>query len=73
MDAFLPRGQILPFDENGAPLISQKEWHGECRIRRLDGSSRIAEFIFLANYVPFLHLCMFRSDRKWQPEKRIAA
>jgi PAS domain-containing protein len=73
MDAFLPRGQILCFDENGAPLIRQKEWHGECKIRRLDGSLRVAEFIFVANYVPFLHLCMFRNDRKWQREKQFAA
>lgn len=73
MDAFLPRGQILCFDKNGEPFISRKEWHGECQIRRLDGSLRVAEFIFVANYVPFRHLCMFRNDRKWQHAKRLVA
>jgi PAS domain-containing protein len=72
MDAFL-RGQILPFDENGTLFTSQKEWHGECRIQRLDGSVRVAEFIFVANYVPLLHVCTFRNYRKWQREKRFAA
>jgi PAS domain S-box-containing protein len=73
MDAFLPRRQILCFDEDGAPLISRKEWHGECRIRRLDGSLRIAEYIFVANYLPFRHLCMFRNDRKWARAKGLVA
>jgi len=74
MDAFLPRGQILPaWGKKGAPFITRKEWHGECQIRRLDGSERVAEFIFFANYVPFLHLCMFRNDRKRQRAKRLAA
>ena len=74
MDAFLPRRQILPArDDKNAPFITRKEWHGECQIRRLDGSSRVAEFIFFANYVPFLHVCMFRNDRKWQRAKKIAA
>jgi PAS domain-containing protein len=74
MDAFLPRGQIVPgFDDKSAPLITRKEWHGECQIRRLDGSLRVAEFIFVANYLPFLHLCMFRNDRKWQRATQLAA
>jgi PAS domain S-box-containing protein len=74
MDAFLPRGQIFPArDEKTAPFITRKQWHGECQIRRLDGSLRVAEFIFLANYLPFLHLCMFRNDRKWQRPKSLAA
>jgi PAS domain S-box-containing protein len=74
MDPFLPRRQILPArDDRSAPFITRKEWHGECRIRRLDGSLRIAEFIFFANYVPFLHVCMFRNDRKWQRVKKFAA
>jgi PAS domain-containing protein len=72
MDAFL-RGQILPYDENGSPFTSHKEWHGECKIQRLDGSLRVAEFIFVANYVPLFHVCMFRNYRKWQRGKRFAA
>jgi PAS domain-containing protein len=74
MDAFLPRGQIVPgFDDKSALFITRKEWHGECQIRRLDGSLRVAEFIFVANYLPFLHLCMFRNERKWQRPTQFAA
>jgi PAS domain-containing protein len=72
MDAFL-RSQILPYDENCGPSTSQKEWHGECKIQRLDGSLRVVDFIFVPNYVPLLHVCVFRNDRKWQSEKRFAA
>ena len=72
MEAFL-RSQILPNDDSGAPLTSHKEWHGECKIQRLDGSLRVVDFIFVANYFPLLHVCMFRNDRKWQREKRFAA
>jgi len=36
------------------PFISQKETQGECKIRRLTGSLRIAEYIFgFANFCPF--------------------
>jgi len=73
MEAFLPRGQILCVDENRTPLISRKEWNDQCTVRRLDGSLRVAEFISLTNYVPFRHLSMFRSDRKWERAKRFAA
>jgi PAS domain-containing protein len=74
MDAFLSRGQIFDARNEGSrSFISPKEWHGECQIRRLDGSLRGAGFIFVANYLPFLHLCMFRNDRKWQSSERFAA
>jgi PAS domain-containing protein len=74
MDAFLSRAQIFAArDEGSRTFISRREWHGECRIRRLDGSLRVAGFIFVANYLPFLHLCMFRNDRKWQSRERFAA
>jgi PAS domain-containing protein len=72
MEAFL-RSQILPNEDTDAPLTSHKEWHGECKIQRLDGSLRVVDFIFVANYFPLLHVCMFRNDRKWQREKRFAA
>ena len=72
MDAFL-RGRILPYDENGAPFTSQRECHGNCKIQRLDGTLRVVEFIFVANYIPLLHVCRFRNDRKWQSEKRFPA
>ena len=58
IDAFVPCGQILDFDA-GPPFIGQEERSGNCRIRRLDGSLRVAEYIFVANFVPLRHLCRF--------------
>jgi PAS domain S-box-containing protein len=59
MDAFLPHEQILDFDGNGPPFIKRKERHGKCSIRRLDGSLRIAEYTFVANFVGRRHLSSF--------------
>jgi PAS domain S-box-containing protein len=60
IDAFLSNGQILDFDGNGPPFIRRVERHGKCKIRRLDGSLRVAEYIFVANFVPLRHLSRFR-------------
>lgn len=60
MDAFLPDSQILHFDANGPPFLKRDEGHGKCTIRRLDGSVRFAEYIFVANFVPLRHLSRFR-------------
>ena len=73
IDAFLSRRQIPLFDEIGASFTSGKERCGECEIRRLDGSSGVAEYIFVANYVPFLHVCRFHNYRKWTLRRRFAA
>jgi PAS domain-containing protein len=72
IDAFLSRGQIPLFDEIGASFTSGKERCGECVIRRLDGSSGVAEYSFVANYVPFLHVCRFHNYRKWTLRRRLA-
>jgi len=72
IDAFLSRGRIPFFDENGAPFISRKEKHGQCKIR-LDGSARVAKCLFVAKYLPLQHLCKFRNDRKRALRKRLAA
>jgi PAS domain S-box-containing protein len=66
IDAFLPDGQILDFDANGPPFIRREERHGKCKIRRLDGSLRVAEYVFVANFVPLRHLSRFRDAT---PEK----
>ncbi len=58
-DAFIPIGQMANFDGSGAPFIGRTERHGQCDIKRLDGSLRVAEYIFVANFVPHLHLCRF--------------
>jgi len=60
IDAFLPDGQILGFDADGPPFMRRGERHGKCKIRRLDGSVRVAEYVFVANFVPFRHLSRFR-------------
>jgi PAS domain S-box-containing protein len=59
VDAFLPHEQILDFDGNGSPFMKRKESHGKCRIRRLDGSSRIAEYTFVTNFAGRRHLSRF--------------
>jgi PAS domain S-box-containing protein len=59
IDAFVPCGQFLNFDGTGSPFIRQEERSGNCRITRLDGSLRVAEYIFVANFVPRRHLCRF--------------
>jgi PAS domain-containing protein len=61
IDAFLSRGQTLGLFEtnSGSPFLGRREGHGKCRIRRLDGGLRIVECVWVANYVPFLHLCKF--------------
>jgi PAS domain S-box-containing protein len=60
VDAFLPHKQILDFDGNGLPFIKREERHGKCRIRRLDGSSRIAEYTCVTNFSGRRHLSTFR-------------
>jgi PAS domain S-box-containing protein len=66
IDAFLPLGQILYFDGNGSPFIGREERHGECKIRRMDGSLRAAEYSFVANFVPRQHLCRFHNVKATQ-------
>jgi len=73
VDAFLLEGQLVYFDANGLPFISREGKHGECQIRRLDGRLRLAEYIFVANFVPFRHLFIFRNDRECARIKRAAA
>jgi hypothetical protein len=51
--------QILEFDGNGPPFMKRRERRGKCRIRRLDGSSRIVEYTLTINYTPHRHLSRF--------------
>jgi PAS domain S-box-containing protein len=60
IDAFLPDSQVLQFDASGSPFLKREERHGKCRISRLDGSLRVAEYIFVANCAPLRHLSQFR-------------
>ena len=73
IDAFLLEGEVTYFEGNGLPFISREERQGECKIRRLTGNLRIAEYVFVANFVSFRHLFIFRNDREWVPRNRAAA
>jgi PAS domain-containing protein len=59
LDVFFSHGQIADFDRNGSSFIRRQESHGKCKIRRLDGSSRVAEYVFVANFAPLRHLIRF--------------
>jgi PAS domain-containing protein len=59
LGAFLLDGQMLGFKADGPPFVRREERHGKCKIRRLDGSVRVAEYVFVANFVPFRHLSRF--------------
>ncbi len=72
IDAFL-LGQSRTLEGNGLPFISRAEKQGECQIRRLDGSLRLTEYMFVANFVPFRHLFRFRNERECAPRRRAAA
>ena len=63
IDAFLSGSEVLYFNGNGSPFKGRAEKHGECKIRRLDGSARVAEYVFVANFAPYQHLCRFCNVR----------
>ena len=69
LDAFFSRHQVLSFDETGVPFISRREKRGQCEIKRMDGSLQTADYIFIPNYMPFVHLCRFRSDSQGRTPK----
>jgi PAS domain-containing protein len=73
IDAFLSEGEILHLDANGLPFVSREETQGECKIRRLTGNLRTADYVFVANFVPFRHLFIFRNIRVSAPKRRAAA
>lgn len=55
---FSPR-QILAFDRNRSAFLRREERHGKCKIRRLDGTLRVAECVSIANVVPHRDLYRF--------------
>jgi PAS domain-containing protein len=61
LDSFIANGQVAGFNGHSASFGSSKMKKGNCKIRRLDGNVRLAEYEFMANHVPFRHLCIFRS------------
>ena len=61
IDMFLSHSQIQQFGGRRLPFARREARLGKCEIRRLDGSLRVAEYSFVANFTPFCHLCSFRS------------
>ena len=61
VDAFLSHGPIPELDGNGSPFRRQNTRQGKCEVRRLDGSLRITEYSFVANFAPFRHLYKFQN------------
>jgi PAS domain S-box-containing protein len=60
IDTFLSYEPIAKCDRYRSAFIKRAEKHGKCEIRRLDGSLRRAEYIYIPNFVPFRHLFRFR-------------
>jgi len=60
IDTFLSYEPISKCRVYHSAFIRRAEKHGKCEIRRLDGSLRLAEYIYIPNFVPFRHLLRFR-------------
>ena len=67
IDVFLSHSQMQQFVGRRLPFTRRETRRGKCEIRRLDGSSRVAEYTFVANFTPFRHLCSFSSVRLSRP------
>ena len=61
IDMFLSHSQIQQFGGRRLPFTRRETRLGQCKIRRLDGGLRVAEYSFVANFTPFRHLCRFHS------------
>ena len=58
IDTFLSHCHILELRRKWF-LIRRDERYGKCKISRLDGSLRVAEYVLVANIIPRLHLYGF--------------
>jgi PAS domain S-box-containing protein len=70
VDIFLSPGQISLFDGKVSPFRRPNAKYGKCEIRRLDGSLRVAEYRFFANFIPFRHVyrfCNVVATNQYQP------
>jgi PAS domain S-box-containing protein len=67
VDVFFSRGQIPKSEGSVSPFRTR---YGRCEIRRLDGSLRVAECCFFANFIPFRHVYKFSNviaTNQYQP------
>jgi PAS domain-containing protein len=58
IDTFLSHCQILELRRKWF-LVAQNERYGKCNISRLDGSSRVAEYVLVDDVIRRLHLYRF--------------
>ena len=65
VDIFLSCSRTAEFNGNVnvSPFRKRNAKVGKCEIRRLDGSLRVAEYQFFANFVPFRHVYKFHNAR----------
>jgi PAS domain S-box len=63
INVFLSHGQNPYFAGHSPAFIRREKRHGECRVRRLDGSLRVAEYAFVAHFLPNRHVCRFLNVR----------
>ena len=59
IDIFLSQGQAPYIAGHSSPFIRREKRHGECKVRRLDGSLRVADYVLLAHFLPNWHVCRF--------------
>ncbi len=65
-DDFVPVDRKADLERDWEIFLQEGEQQGECELRRLDGSPRIAEFSSKANFLPGRHLSSLRdvTERK---------
>src|SRR5215475_5843001 len=68
IDTFLSYQAIAKCDPYRSAFVKRPEKHGKCEIRRIDGSVRPAEYIYIPNFVRFRHLFRFRNVQVGSPE-----
>jgi PAS domain S-box-containing protein len=59
IDVFLSQGQTPYLAGHSSPFIRREKRHGECKVRRLDGSLRVADYVLLTHFLPNWHVCRF--------------
>jgi PAS domain S-box-containing protein len=77
INVFLSHGQTPYFAGHSAAFIRREKRHGECKVRRLDGSLRVAEYLFVPHFLPNRHVCRFRNVKaahlKWVGNTQLRA
>jgi len=66
INVFLSHDQTPYFAGHSSAFMRREKRHGECKVRRLDGSLRVAEYSFVAHFLPNRHVCRFTNVRTAQ-------